>query len=100
MRRALEARGAWVVLKQRCAGALLALRRHSSLLTLLARAALRRLLPDEHVQSCLAAAFFLAKTEAELPAALSSYIELSVYSPKKYLKNTFHNANLSRLVNK
>ena len=100
VREALVRRGAWEQLKLRCARALVCLRRQAGLVTQLCRAVFRGQADDDDVQRCLSSALFLGKTEAQVPAALSSYIEISVYSLKKYVKNQLHAANLERLAKK
>ena len=99
MKDALIVRGAWSQFKLRCARALVALRRHSGLIVQLARSAFRHLAPDDQIQKCISSALFLGKTESDVPAALSSYIEVSVYSLKKYIKNTLHGANMMKMTN-
>ncbi len=100
VREALVRRQAWEPLKLRCARALICLRRQAGLVTQLCRAVFRGVAEDDDVQCCLSAAMFLSRPEAQVPAALSSYIEISVFSLKKYVKNQLHAANLERLAYK
>ncbi len=100
VKEALAKRGAWEQFKLRCARAVVCLRRHVGLVTQLCRATFRGLAADGDVQRCVSDALFLGRSEAEVPAALSSYIEISVYSLKKYVKNQLHSANMKSMAGK
>jgi hypothetical protein len=102
MKFALRDRKMWNEFKLMCAKSLLVLRRHSGLLVHLARYFFRRISKnsDEEIQRCLRQSLYLEKTDKEAMAAVFAEIELSVYSLKKYVKNTLHSFNLDRMTKK
>lgn len=101
--RALKAvllrRGYWIVFKDRLAKAFRCLRRNSSLILQSARSFYRGISEDIAIQNCILGAFFSAKDEDAAIASFLLDLEMSVYSFRKYLKNTLHSRNLSNLNN-
>lgn len=99
LKRVLLQLGVWFIFKQRIASAFRCLRRNYSVIMQSARSLFRGISDDLAIQNCISNAFFIAKDE---DAAVTSFLldlDMSVYSFKKYLKNTFHQRNISSMNN-